>query len=100
MESVDTPIFLEVGEGNGHGAQSLCSGNMETESQRPFRAGGSVCSLARWKGEAQIFLVRKLRKEKRDLAEKVTDYDADEKAIMNFTSFRHRGEKQFCVTYL
>lgn len=34
-----------------------------------------------------MFLVRKLRKEKWDLAEKVTDHDADEKAVLTISNY-------------
>lgn len=52
-----------------------------------------------------MFLVRKLRKEKWDLAEKVTDHDADENSVLTinyaeFYSLKTCRKKTFCVTYV
>lgn len=52
-----------------------------------------------------MFLVRKLRKEKWDLSEKVTNHDADENSVLTinnseFYSLKTCRKKQFCMTYV
>lgn len=79
--SVETPIFLVVGEGGGHGIQSLCSVNMELESGvGSLQPGGSV------------FAVLQLG----DLAD--TYHDTEENTVLIISNYRfywleEHGEK-------
>lgn len=47
--NVDTPPFLEVGEGSEHRVQSLCSVNVENESQSGLSS--ELESLCSWSCE-------------------------------------------------
>lgn len=81
--SVETPIFLVVGEGGGHGIQSLCSVNMELESGSGLPSTWRLCVCSLQLG---------------DLAEKIAYHDTEENTVLIISNYKfywlkEHGEK-------